>query len=461
MKIIANESGILVLGRTGENDARTIVFDVSCILNEFPGATFGILNKRNGDTSAYPVSVGNYDLIGTNLEWTIKATDTSAPGEGACEIVAYKGEVVVKTIIFTTRVYPSLDGSGTTPEPWEDWYDDFVTLAGTAEEAERGAVAAQEAASGSASSANTDALKAEGYAVGTQDGTAVVSGTYFHNNSKYYSDGASEAKTIAVESKEAAQSAQTAQAKAEEAQGKAETAQGKAEDAQTAAETAQGKAEDAADLLENCSASATTLEPGESATASYNNGVFTFGIPEGEKGDTGEDGQTPNISISTVQSGQSAGATITGATPDLTLNLTLPKGDTGDTGATGTTFTPSVSSAGVISWSNDGGKQNPESVDIAAAVRSAIVESVTGTTPSITGVDNHRYICGEVSTISITPPSSGLIDVRFTSGSTPAVLTVPNSVKFPAWFDATNLEANVTYEMSFCDEYGAVMAWAT
>ena len=43
---------------------------------------------------------------------------------------------------------------------------------------------------------------------------------------------------------------------------------------------------------------------------------------------------------------------------------TGPKGDTGDTGAAGTTFTPSVSEAGVLSWSNDGGKQNPASVNI-------------------------------------------------------------------------------------------------
>lgn len=46
-------------------------------------------------------------------------------------------------------------------------------------------------ASNSATSANTNALKSEGYAVGTQNGTAVSSGTYFHNNSKYYATQAS------------------------------------------------------------------------------------------------------------------------------------------------------------------------------------------------------------------------------------------------------------------------------
>lgn len=88
------------------------------------------------------------------------------------------------------------------------------------------------------------------------------------------------------------------------------------------------------------------------------------------------------------------------------------------------------------------------------------VKNVSGTTPTITGVDNTRYICGEVSTISITPPSSGIIDVIFTSGTTPAVLTIPNTVKLPGWFDASSLEANTTYEINILNGvYGAVSAW--
>jgi len=45
------------------------------------------------------------------------------------------------------------------------------------------ALAIQKAAEAAAS-----ALKAEGYAVGEQDGTAVESGTYFHYNAKYFAD---------------------------------------------------------------------------------------------------------------------------------------------------------------------------------------------------------------------------------------------------------------------------------
>ena len=87
--------------------------------------------------------------------------------------------------------------------------------------------------------------------------------------------------------------------------------------------------------------------------------------------------------------------------------------------------------------------------------------SVSGTTPTITAVENTRYVCGEVSTLSFTPPASGISIVRFTSGTTATVLTLPSTVKFPEWFDATALEADTIYELCVTDGiYGAVMSWA-
>lgn len=85
--------------------------------------------------------------------------------------------------------------------------------------------------------------------------------------------------------------------------------------------------------------------------------------------------------------------------------------------------------------------------------------TVTGTTPSITGQNNKRYVCGEVSSITITAPETGMIDVIFTSGTTPAVLTA-TGITFPAWFDSTSLEASVTYEICIADGMGVVAKWA-
>lgn len=86
---------------------------------------------------------------------------------------------------------------------------------------------------------------------------------------------------------------------------------------------------------------------------------------------------------------------------------------------------------------------------------------VEGSTPVITGADGTRYICGECSTLSITPPAKGIISVVFESGSTPTVLTVPNTVEWTSDFDPTSLEANTVYELNIADgTLGVVAQWA-
>ena len=83
---------------------------------------------------------------------------------------------------------------------------------------------------------------------------------------------------------------------------------------------------------------------------------------------------------------------------------------------------------------------------------------VSGTTPTITALSGVRYVCGEVSTLDITPCVSGICDVIFTSGSTATVLTLPNTVKFPD--GAFTPEVNTIYEINILDGvYGVVMAW--
>ena len=90
-------------------------------------------------------------------------------------------------------------------------------------------------------------------------------------------------------------------------------------------------------------------------------------------------------------------------------------------------------------------------------------ESVTGTTPTITAMAGVQYVCGEVSTLDITLPASGCVDVRFESGSTPTVLTItPPSgvtVKWAGGFDPTALDANTVYEINIADGLGVAASW--
>lgn len=90
-------------------------------------------------------------------------------------------------------------------------------------------------------------------------------------------------------------------------------------------------------------------------------------------------------------------------------------------------------------------------------------ESITGTTPTITALAGVQYVCGEVSTLDITLPASGCVDVRFTSGSTPTVLTITPptgvTVKWAGGFDPTALDANTTYEINIADGLGVAASW--
>lgn len=86
--------------------------------------------------------------------------------------------------------------------------------------------------------------------------------------------------------------------------------------------------------------------------------------------------------------------------------------------------------------------------------------TVSGTDVTINGVANTAYQCGEVTSITITPPNTGIIDVTFTSGSTVAVLSLPSTVKMPEWFDITNLQSDTIYEINISNGiYGTVMSW--
>lgn len=96
------------------------------------------------------------------------------------------------------------------------------------------------------------------------------------------------------------------------------------------------------------------------------------------------------------------------------------------------------------------------------ADRSPVV-SVTGTTPTITALPGVRYVCGEVTTLDITLPASGVVDVTFDSGSTATVLTItpPSGVtlRWANGFDPTSLDANTVYEINIADGLGVAAQW--
>jgi hypothetical protein len=97
------------------------------------------------------------------------------------------------------------------------------------------------------------------------------------------------------------------------------------------------------------------------------------------------------------------------------------------------------------------------------AIGAEITETVSGDTPTIVAKAGHSYVCSasSLTSLSFTPCAAGLCEVRFVTGTTPTALTVPNTVKWPSWFDPSNLAASTTYDIMVKDgSFGAVMMWA-
>lgn len=646
--VIATPEQAIRLGRLGENEVTTVKFPDSVKLKEeYPEAQLTLINKRNGDLTGYPVDPQYLSYEGGMLCWLVQSGDLTAYGTGNCELVAYEGDKVDKSVIYTTFVDKALDGSGNPPEPWEGWIQRLIEEAYKAEAAARNYPRISEENTWEVWDVDNEEWVDTGISAVGPEGfspsvtvSEIVGGhriTITDLNGPHSfnvfdgDDGVSPVITIT-------DITGGHRVVITDLEGPHEFDVMDGDDGLSPAVTitnitgghkltitdATGPHEfnvmDGAEGL-SPSVSVSSVTGGHKVTITDSSGPHEFTILDGAEGYSpvvvvssitgghkvtitdssgphefnvmdGDDGDTPNFSIGTVTTGEPgtpAVVTITGTPSNPVLNFTIPKGDTGatptvpvtDVQINGTsllvdgvanfkqgsnteikggsisarfispekqhvsafyalaklagvdlassdtpvgTYTAEakaailamlgavsdtdaadenhmgllrVASIGDIkagnskravtalrqyravfyglaeaagasmSASNNGvGVYTPEAksaIQTMLGIEADIplIEEVSGSTPSITGMPNVRYICGTVSLLSITPPASGSMVVRFTSGSSPTILTVPNTVKFPVWFDYTALEANTTYEIIITDGvYGGVMSWA-
>lgn len=87
-----------------------------------------------------------------------------------------------------------------------------------------------------------------------------------------------------------------------------------------------------------------------------------------------------------------------------------------------------------------------------------MVETVTGTTPTIEPAANTIYNCGELASLTISnPPATGAYSIVFTSGGTATTTTIPATILGLEDFAA---EANTIYEINVLDNRAVVGSWA-
>ena len=290
------------IGRTSENDAEVVRFNVSGWPDLYgSGGAFVLVHRRPNEEQPY-VCAASVAEDGW-LEWVIQAADVEITGKGEAQLTYVINNTVAKSVIFTTRISRSLGQPGELPEPYEDKIDELIeTAANITVEANR----AETAEAGAAA----QALKSEGYAVGQQNGDNVGSGSpYYHNSAKYYKEQADEDAQAASEKADAAY---TQALKAEgyavgkqngadvgdgspyyqnnaeyfkdQAAGSASSASGSAEEAARQA----GLANDDREAIENMTVSQQTLAPGASVkvtkTVNQQTGRVNldFAIPQGD-----------------------------------------------------------------------------------------------------------------------------------------------------------------------------------
>lgn len=327
--------------------------------------------------SAYAIAQ-KHGYTGTEEQWLASLHGA----DGKATKMQYAGKKIQWALDGSAEWVDLVDMQDIQDEITEDAKETITATASqAAATATAAAQAAKTAAEAAAQSASADALEAgqheqgafqcvddaESWATGQTRGQDVgEDDVTYHNNAKYYATSAAGAKAGAEAAKSAAQtSAETAgsaaadaalaKAGAEAAEDAAMTAQTKAEAAETAAQssaqTAGSEATAAAGSAEDAESWAVGTRSGTAVPGSdpaYHNSAKYWAQQAGGASDAVK--YTPQ-SLTEAQKAQARS------------NIGVTAGG-GGAGTPGTTFTPSVSAAGVISWTNDGGLDNPAPVNI-------------------------------------------------------------------------------------------------
>ena len=121
MDTIVAANGANIIGRRGENEATRLLFPIAPWREQYgAGGRFELLAQRHGDALPYPVAITTDDRY---VYWTINAVDTAEVGNGTCELFYYQGDVLAKSVIYTTIVFETMDDPGGVPEPYTSWVE--------------------------------------------------------------------------------------------------------------------------------------------------------------------------------------------------------------------------------------------------------------------------------------------------------------------------------------------------
>lgn len=490
------------LGFVGENEHCQIVFLAEDVYQEYPHAAAS-LTVRPPYGEPYPAVVTR---DGNNVVWTVKDSDLTRSGQGELQLSFTTGEIVAKTYVGKTKVCRSIQPTGDVPDPLED----FLTEAGAALTAIPETIdAALEAAKESGEFDGPQGPAGQDGQPGADGYSPTITVNDITGGHRLTITDKAGTRTVDVMDGEDGAPGQDGAAGADgfspvitvtDITGGHRLTITTATGTQTV-DVMDGSGGDPTTLIDDTS---TALDKVWSANKSNDlksaiNGKLDSPQTAGTQGQVltsdgqgGQSWETPasgggvsDVKINNTSAVENGVATIRlkqyGGLYRTNENQIAVDLATANTIKTGTsTYTPiapqyqhSAAFYGLAKAAGDS-TQSASSNAVGTyteTAKSAISdmlnapETVSGSTPSITAKAGVRYICGECSTLSITAPESGCIDVVFTSGSTATVLTVtpPTGVTAVKWangFDPTSLSANTRYEILIDNgEWGMACAW--
>lgn len=471
----------IVIGRRGTYDTLQIAFDLSFLIENYGSGTAVLAVKRSQDASAYPAVVTQED---NTLTWTITETDTYYVGSGECQLMWYVDGGLAKSIIYPMVVMRDiLSTAEEPPDGYENWIEsltalgastqqnaqnaaqsasDAETAQGLAEAAQDAAEDARDDAQTAKTSAEANALKAEGYAVGKQNGVDVESGSpYYEDNAEYMRDAAGQFAAMAATSEGEAAAWATGSydgtpehpvpTSAPQHNNSAKYWAEQAASATGAVQSVNGKtgavvlsAADVGAKPDSYTAPVSSVnnKTGAVALTASDVGAGTYSKPSGgiPKTDLASDVQTSLGKADTALQTAPV-SSVAGKTGAVTL-------DAGDVG-----FDDSVTyQSGTV-----GAALTSQLNAIEQKETKTTYTTLSGTTVTKTGEDHVMYLCGELATLSFTAPVSGITAIRFTSGTTPTVVTLTGITMPDDW--PTTLDASTTYEINVLNGFGVWQSW--
>ena len=233
------------IGVQGENDARTVVFDIHKWIEDYGNGTPLLVHQRPGDAEPYPVTTAQ--KAGT-VEWAVQQADIIAGAPGRAQLSYQVGEnIVARSPIYMTVAADEITNTPLADyDPAKSWIDDLLDAVNKAGDITSDVQAAQTAATQAGQSATAAAGSAS---------DAAESATAAANSAAQAAQHAGEVTAgVAAAAESASQAAGSASA---------------AEDSKTAAgQSAEAAAESEGNAAESASAAASSASAAQEAAES-------------------------------------------------------------------------------------------------------------------------------------------------------------------------------------------------